>query len=129
MSERFPYDDPKLKHYIHLNDQFFLSNNFVSSWSLYFPFLRSWFPEKSGRNAVLRTVAGLQDFIRVPLTHMLIPSQTIKKIFSSIMQGLIQDCRRKEIYKVNPQNLVDVFLEKIESEENDPYTSFTGIHG
>ncbi|KAJ6641655.1 Cytochrome P450 2C21 [Pseudolycoriella hygida] len=102
MSERFPYDDPKLKHYIRLNDEFFLSNNFVSSWSLYFPFLRSWFPEQSGRNAVLRSVAGLQDFIR----------------------GLIQDCRRKEIYKVNPQNLVDVFLEKIESERNDPNTSF-----
>lgn len=42
------------------------------------------------------------------------------------MQGLIEDCRRKEIYKENPQNLVDVFLEKIESESKDPDTSFTG---
>lgn len=103
MSERFPYDDPKLKHYIRLNDEFFLSNNFVSSWSLFFPFLRDWFPEQSGRNAVLSSVAGLQTFIR----------------------GLIEDCRRKEIYKINPQNLVDVFLEKIESEKSDPDTSFT----
>lgn len=67
MSERFPYDDPKLKHYVRLNEEFFLSNNFVSSWSLFFPFLRSWFPESSGRNAVLSSVAGLQDFIRVHL--------------------------------------------------------------
>ncbi|XP_037044115.1 cytochrome P450 2B4-like [Bradysia coprophila] len=103
MSERFPYDDPKLTHYIQLNDEFFLSNNFVSSWSLFFPFLRNWFPEQSGRNAILRSVDGLQHFIR----------------------GVIEDCRRKEIYKINPQNLVDVFLEKIESEKNDPSTSFT----
>lgn len=41
-------------------------------------------------------------------------------------QGLIEDCRRKEIYKDNPQNLVDVFLEKIDSETDDPDTSFTG---
>lgn len=65
MSERFPYDDPKLKHYIELNDEFFTSNNFVSSWSLYFPFLRSWFPEQTGRNAVLSSVSELQDYIRV----------------------------------------------------------------
>lgn len=65
MSERFAYDDPKLKHYIRLNDEFFLSNNFVSSWSLFFPFLRNWFPEQSGRNAVLSSVDGLQTFIRV----------------------------------------------------------------
>lgn len=65
MGERFPYDDSKLKHYIRLNNEFFLSNSFVSSWSLLFPFLTTWFPEKSGRTAVLRTVAGLQDFIRV----------------------------------------------------------------
>lgn len=70
MSERFTYDDPKLNHYIKLNDEFFLSNNFVSSWSLFFPFLRDWFPEKSGRSAVLSSVSGLQDFIKVRLDEM-----------------------------------------------------------
>lgn len=77
MSERFSYDDPMLNHYIKLNEEFFLSQNFVSSWSLFFPFLRDWFPERSGRNAVLRCVAGLQEFIRVNLTLELLLSKCI----------------------------------------------------
>lgn len=72
MSERFSYDDPKLNHYVQLNEEFFMSQNFVSSWSLFFPFLRDWFPERSGRNAVLRSVDGLQDFLKVNFNHIYI---------------------------------------------------------
>ncbi|CAL8117112.1 unnamed protein product [Orchesella dallaii] len=93
----YDLDDSRMENVIRLSNEFLLSATNGGDISITFPFLRDWFPEWTERNRQTKCSTDLRDFV----------------------QKLVKEHRNSHFDTSNPQSFIDVFLAKIDLNQND----------